>query len=92
MKQKKEKHKLFRFVIVGPLLLLLLSLEGDEVKYWMDGVNWVGLGWGRGQIIIPKMCVCVLYLTYKSYLRSLFKSQTTGTYLPSLRILPRLLI
>lgn len=29
---KKEKHKLFRFVTVGPLLLLLLSLEGEEVS------------------------------------------------------------
>lgn len=57
---KKEKHKLFRFVTVGPLLLLLLSLEGDEVKYWMDGVNWAGLGWGRGQIIIYENCVCSL--------------------------------
>lgn len=58
--ETKKKHKLFRFVIVGPLLLLLLSLEEDEVKYWMDGVNWVGLGWGRGQIIIYENCVCSL--------------------------------
>lgn len=60
-------------MIVGPLLLLLLSLEGDEVSVGWNGVNCVGLGWGRGQIIIYEN-VCVLYLTCKSYLRSLFKS------------------
>lgn len=58
---KKEKHKLFRFVIVGPLLLLLLSLEGDEVKCWMDGVNWVGLG-ERTNHHLRELCVCVFVL------------------------------
>lgn len=53
---KKEKHKLFRFVIVGPLLLL--SLEGEEESIDRPRkLGWVGLG--RGQIIITRMCACV---------------------------------
>lgn len=50
-------------MIVGPLLLLLLSLEGDEVKCWMDGVNWVGLGWvgGEDKSSFTRI-LCVLYL------------------------------
>lgn len=50
-------------MIVGPLLLLLLSLEEDEVKCWMDGVNWVGLGWvgGEDKSSFTRMCVCVFF-------------------------------
>lgn len=35
--------------------------RGGRSKCWMDGVNWVGLGWWRGQIIIyENVCVCSL--------------------------------
>lgn len=78
---KKEKHKLFRFVIVGPLLLL--SLEGEEESIDRPRkLGWVGLG--RGQIIITRMCacvcVCVLYLTNLQIIPYL--------YLPHLTYLP----
>lgn len=59
--ESRRKTKLFRFVIVG--LLLLLSLEGEEESIdRRRKLGWVGLG--RGQIIITRMCacVCVLYL------------------------------
>lgn len=90
---KKEKHKLFRFVIVGPLLLL--SLEGEEESIDRPRkLGWVGLG--RGQIIITRMCACVcvcvlyltnlqiipyLYLPHLTYIpEEFYKShQTTGT-------------
>lgn len=59
--ESRNKNKLFRFVIVG-LLLLLLSLEGRRNEVLIDGVNWVGLGWGEDKSSLRECVrVCVFF-------------------------------